>query len=37
MRIATAKETSVRSAGGRCGISFPLARKGVTLLELEWK
>ncbi len=36
-KLATAKETSVRSAGGRCGISFPLARKGVTLLELEWK
>ena len=32
---ATGK-SEVRSADGHCEITFSLARKGVTLLELEW-
>lgn len=35
-KLAEADAPAVESAGGRCEITFPLARKGVSLLELEW-
>ena len=36
-QLTTATEkTQVKSAGGHCELTFPLARQGVTLVELEW-
>ncbi len=36
-KLANANDKpAVKSADGRCEVSFPLARKGVTLVELEW-
>jgi len=36
-KLATVESPAVKTADGHCAISFSLARKGVTLLELEWK
>lgn len=35
-KLAEADAPAVKSEAGRCEITFPLARKGVSLLELEW-
>lgn len=35
-KLAEADAPAVKSEGGRCEITFPLARKGVSLIELEW-
>jgi xylan 1,4-beta-xylosidase len=36
-KLASADDKpAVKSADGHCEVSFPLARKGVTLVELEW-
>jgi hypothetical protein len=36
-QLATATEKpQVKSAEGHCELTFPLARQGVTLVELEW-
>jgi xylan 1,4-beta-xylosidase len=35
-KLAEVDAPTVKSEGGRCEITFPLARKGVSLIELEW-
>ncbi len=35
-KLAEGDPPTVKSEGGRCEITFPLARKGVSLIELEW-